>query len=134
MGISPQSLFVSLDLKHPLLQRSSEESKSSYVSSRRKLVLAARTMRRRQARIKRGPVGILMKRRRACLEGSRRRGRTTNGIKRRVRTLKKLIPTSDDSMGLDGLFRETADYILSLQMRVRMMQVMVKVLSGSDDE
>ncbi|KAL4288639.1 hypothetical protein AHAS_Ahas19G0306300 [Arachis hypogaea] len=72
--------------------------------------------------------------------GSRRsRGRGTksnNGIQSRVRTLKNLIPNSDNNMGLDGLFRETANYILSLQNRVRVMQVMVKVLTGSggDDE
>ncbi|RDX74473.1 Transcription factor UPBEAT1, partial [Mucuna pruriens] len=69
---------------------------------------------------------ILMKRR-----GGSRRG--SNGIRRRVRTLKSLIPNVD-SLGLDGLFRETANYILSLQTRVRVMQVMVKVLTGSDDE
>lgn len=71
---------------------------------------------------------ILMKRR-ARPGGSRR---PANGIKRRVKNLKKLIPNSE-SMELDGLFRETADYILSLQMRVRVMQIMVKVLTGSDE-
>jgi len=69
--------------------------------------------------------------RRARAEGST--VRSGYGIERRVRTLKKLIPNSE-SMGLDGLFRETADYILSLQMRVKVMQIMVKVLTGSDDE
>ncbi|KAG6787023.1 hypothetical protein NC652_007064 [Populus alba x Populus x berolinensis] len=83
----------------------------------------------RHARSKR-PGRILMKRR-ARAEGSSTRA--GYGIERRVRTLKKLIPDSE-SMGLDGLFRETADYILSLQMRVRVMQIMVKVLTGSDDE
>ncbi|XP_057736305.1 transcription factor UPBEAT1 [Arachis stenosperma] len=79
---------------------------------------------------------VLMKR----IGGSRRsRGRgakSNNGIQSRVRTLKNLIPNSDNNMGLDGLFRETANYILSLQNRVRVMQVMVKVLTGSggDDE
>ncbi|KAJ6940796.1 transcription factor UPBEAT1 [Populus alba x Populus x berolinensis] len=84
---------------------------------------------RRHARSKR-PGRILMKRR-ARAEGSTMRA--GYGIERRVRTLKKLVPDSE-SMGLDGLFRETADYILSLQMRVRVMQIMVKVLTGSDDE
>jgi len=83
----------------------------------------------RHARSKR-PGRILMKRR-ARAEGST--VRSGYGIERRVRTLKKLIPNSE-SMGLDGLFRETADYILSLQMRVKVMQIMVKVLTGSDDE
>ena len=84
---------------------------------------------RRHTRSKR-PGRILMKRR-ARAEGSTMRA--GYGIERRVRTLKKLVPDSE-SMGLDGLFRETADYILSLQMRVRVMQIMVKVLTGSDDE
>ncbi|MED6127017.1 hypothetical protein PIB30_084050 [Stylosanthes scabra] len=72
--------------------------------------------------------------------GSRRTSRggankASNGIQRRVRRLKSLIPNSGDSnMGLDGLFRETANYILSLQTRVRVMQVMVKVLTGSGDD
>lgn len=56
-----------------------------------------------------------------------------NGIEKRVRILKNLIPNSE-SIGLDGLFRETADYILSLQMRVRIIQNMVKVFMGSAQE
>lgn len=76
------------------------------------------------------PRRVLMKRV-ARVEGSTRRA--GYGVGRRVRTLKKLIPNGE-SLGLDGLFRETADYILSLQMRVRVMQIMVKVLTGSDDE
>ncbi|KAJ8748654.1 hypothetical protein K2173_008099 [Erythroxylum novogranatense] len=71
------------------------------------------------------------KKRRARLEGGKTGG---NGIVRRVRTLRKLVPHSDQSMGLDGLFRETADYIISLQMKVEVMQIMVKVLSSSDEE
>ncbi|KAJ7977683.1 transcription factor UPBEAT1-like [Quillaja saponaria] len=132
MGISQQSLFVSLDLKELLSQGSTEENSNSYMSLRRK-VLAARNKRWRQAGIKR-PVGILMKRRRARLEGSGRCCGTTYRIERKVRTLKRLIFNSDESIGLDGVFRETADYILSLQMRVRVMQIMVKVLSGSNDD
>lgn len=54
-------------------------------------------------------------------------------IERRVRTLKRLIPHRE-SIGLVGLFRETADYILALQMRVRVMQNMVKVLTDSVHE
>lgn len=70
---------------------------------------------------------ILSLRRRAHRSDLRR---PTSGFQRRVRTLKKLVPNSD-CMGLDGLFTETADYILSLQMRVKVMQIMVKVLSDS---
>ncbi|XWS22711.1 hypothetical protein CRYUN_Cryun29cG0059500 [Craigia yunnanensis] len=73
----------------------------------------------------RRPRSILMKRR-ARQEGSRR---PVNPIEKKVKTLKKLIPNKE-SIGLDGLFRETAEYILSLQMRVKAMQIMVKVLTG----
>ncbi|XP_022775613.1 transcription factor UPBEAT1-like [Durio zibethinus] len=76
----------------------------------------------------RRPRSIVMKRR-PHSEGSRR---PMNHIEQKVKTLKKLIP-NNDSMGLDGLFRETAEYILSLQMRVKVMQIMVKVLTGSDE-
>ncbi|KAM7274727.1 hypothetical protein ACFE04_016593 [Oxalis oulophora] len=74
---------------------------------------------------------VLIKRRRV-LESSRS---PANAIQKKVRTLKKLVPsgTSDESMGLDGLFNDTVDYIVSLQMRVRVMQTMVKKLSGSDE-
>ncbi|KAG6749774.1 hypothetical protein POTOM_046843 [Populus tomentosa] len=75
------------------------------------------------------PRRVLMKRV-ARVEGSTRRA--GYGVGRRVRTLKKLIPNGE-SLGLDGLFRETADYILSLQTRVKVMQLMVKELTGSDE-
>ncbi|KAI8574848.1 hypothetical protein RHMOL_Rhmol01G0385600 [Rhododendron molle] len=48
----------------------------------------------------------------------------------RIRTLRKLVPTSGSwsTGGLDGLFKEAADYIVSLQIRVKAMQVMVPFL------
>ncbi|GAB4830594.1 hypothetical protein Ancab_020360 [Ancistrocladus abbreviatus] len=69
---------------------------------------------------------ILMKRR-ATQEGSRRRH--VDRIEEKVRILKKLIPNTN-SGGLEGLFRDAANYIMSLQMRVRVMQIMVDALSG----
>lgn len=53
---------------------------------------------------------------------------------KRIRSLRKLVPTSGSGStgGLDGLFKEAADYIVSLQIRVKAMQVMVNVLSSSD--
>lgn len=51
---------------------------------------------------------------------------------KRIRKLRKMIPKSE-SMELNGLFRETADYIVWLQMKVRMMQALVHVLNGSDE-
>ena len=120
MGAPPQPLLMSLDLKGMVLE--TKDSCKPSGSLWRK-VLEPKVKRRLQRRRQR----ILMKRR-AHLPDSRR---PTSGIQRRVRTLKKLVPNGD-SMGLDGLFRETADYILSLQMRVEVMQIMVKVLSDSD--
>lgn len=73
---------------------------------------------------------ILMMRKTARL-GSRKHA--NNGIRRRVRTLKRLIPNGESMGNLDGLFRETTDYILSLQMRVRVMQTTVNVLTNSDE-
>lgn len=54
-------------------------------------------------------------------------------VKRKVRTLKKLVPNSSSTKGLDGLFRDTADYILALQTRIQFMQVMVNGLSSTPD-
>ncbi|XP_061366575.1 transcription factor UPBEAT1 [Gastrolobium bilobum] len=116
MGVSSQPSLVSLSLKDLLLQGIEENRNSSYKKQKiMKKSVKSRRLRR-----------ILMKRR-----GGSRRG--SNGIQRRVTTLKRLIPNSTESIGLDGLFRETADYILSLQTRVSLMQVMVKVLTGSDE-
>ncbi|KAK8636726.1 hypothetical protein V6N13_124464 [Hibiscus sabdariffa] len=72
---------------------------------------------------------VLMKRR-AVREGSRR---VINPIEKKVKTLKRLVP-SNGSIGLDGLFRDTAEYILSLQMRVQVMQILVQVLTASSDQ
>lgn len=70
---------------------------------------------------------IFMKRR-ASLEGSRK---PLNGVERRIKVLQKLLPNGS-SMGLDGLFLVAADYILCLEMQVKVMQIMVNVLSDSD--
>ncbi|CAN4113608.1 unnamed protein product [Withania somnifera] len=72
----------------------------------------------------------LMKKRRVRMEGYRR---TENEIGRKVRVLKKLIPNCKD-LGMEGIFRETADYILALEMRVKVMQVMINVLSPSNSD
>ncbi|KAL5859271.1 hypothetical protein ACOSQ4_000567 [Xanthoceras sorbifolium] len=140
MGVS-LPLLHSLDLKGIILQGNENDSKSS--GSLWNKVLEAQAKRRRQAIRKqkvllwkngghircRRPRRISMKRRSAGVEVPRR---PANAIDRKVRTLKKLVPNSE-SMGIDGLFRETADYILALQMKVNVMQVMVKVLTGSDE-
>ncbi|KAI4329809.1 hypothetical protein MLD38_028154 [Melastoma candidum] len=58
--------------------------------------------------------------------------RSSVTITRRVRTLKSLVPNGE-SMDLEGLFRETADYITCLEMRVRAMQMVVDALTCSGD-
>ncbi|KAJ1424916.1 hypothetical protein SESBI_11310 [Sesbania bispinosa] len=126
MGISSQPSLKDL------LQGTEENRNSSYgylwskvlAAQVKKQKIMKKSFNNRRSRTKR----VLMKRR-----GGSRRGSNSNGIQRRVRTLKSLIPNSNNSMGLDGLFRDTADYILALQTRVRVMQVMVEVLTGYDD-
>ncbi|KAL8457366.1 hypothetical protein ACS0TY_035283 [Phlomoides rotata] len=55
-----------------------------------------------------------------------------NAIEGKVTTLQKLVPNCE-SEGVEGLFREIADYIMALEMRVKVMQIMVDLLSGCDD-
>ncbi|XP_054804382.1 transcription factor UPBEAT1 [Prosopis cineraria] len=129
MGFSSQPFPVSLSLKNQLREANLEDRNSSYGHLWRK-ALARRGL--KQKARSGTPRNVLMKRRTRVIEGSRRRG--AMGIKTRIRTLKRLIPNSNsESTGLDELFRESADYILTLQMRVRVMQVMVDVLTGCDE-
>ncbi|KAL8094466.1 hypothetical protein AgCh_036121 [Apium graveolens] len=69
-----------------------------------------------------------VKRSRTRAGGFEMERRRNHEVKRKVRTLKKLVPNSSNSKGLDGLFRDTADYILALEMRIQFMQVMVNGL------
>ncbi|KAI4340257.1 hypothetical protein MLD38_025115 [Melastoma candidum] len=62
-----------------------------------------------------------------------RPGRESAGIVRRIRTLKSLIPNGV-SIGLEGLFAETADYIASLQTRVRTMRMVVEAMTGCNSD
>lgn len=82
---------------------------------------------RRWKEISKRPRMILMKRRYYRLQGSTRPA--VNVFEKRVRVLRKLVPTKE-SEGLDGLFRDTTDYILALEMRVKVMQIMVIALSA----
>ncbi|KAJ9171704.1 hypothetical protein P3X46_015028 [Hevea brasiliensis] len=123
MGVSAHPLIVSLkgvvqdsEEMHPILE--SQTRRRWQVMMRKQRV--SRKKRSRKVSINSGT------------RQERSRSKAANGIRGRVRTLKKLIPNSE-SAGLEGLFRETADYILSLQMRVKVMQIMVKVLTGSDE-
>ncbi|WOG87241.1 hypothetical protein DCAR_0206464 [Daucus carota subsp. sativus] len=123
MGGSAQPILPSLNNLYTR-KKSTRKQGVSYASwiRRRHIKISKRSRRTPMKRIRRF----------SGLEGSRRPG---NGVESKVKTLKKLVPGCNDAIGLDGVFRETADYILGLEMRVRVMQVMVKVLStGVDDE
>lgn len=137
MGQHP--LFVSLDLKG-MVQESEEKSytdgalwNSVLQGTRQKAMTTKRSGVVLKNKKRSDGRRILKKRRRSLQFGARRD--ESHGIQRRVRTLKRLIPNSESNSvkGLDGLFRETADYILSLQSRVRLMQMMVNALGGSDE-
>ncbi|CAI9774272.1 unnamed protein product [Fraxinus pennsylvanica] len=120
MGVSQQPLLESLEFLNKLLKQSQARRKwsSQRVSSSKR-----GHKKNRKSRMKK----------RALLDRSRRPVVPAgNQIQRKVRTLKKLIPNCE-LMGLDRLFRETADYIIALQMRVKVMQIMVNVFSGSDE-
>ncbi|KAF8107010.1 hypothetical protein N665_0129s0078 [Sinapis alba] len=84
-------------------------------------------MRRQRAR--RALVKKIMIRPKKSLEASRRPCRA---IHKRVKRLKQLVPNTKSSQGLDGLFRQTADYILALEMKVKVMRTMVQVLTETD--
>ncbi|KAG2697693.1 hypothetical protein I3760_07G118200 [Carya illinoinensis] len=144
MGAYPQSQLLGINMKGSMLQ-GNEQSCSANGSSLRGKIMEAQGKRRWQGISKqrrmiprsrrhigghvkgKRPTGILMKK--MARSGSRKHA---NGIGRKVRTLKRLVPNSE-SMGLDGLFRGTAEYILSLQMRVRVMQNMFDALTNSDE-
>ncbi|PON61749.1 hypothetical protein PanWU01x14_144080 [Parasponia andersonii] len=131
MGVSDQYPLLEVV---PLDLKDTTEDQNKALEGSDEGIMKRRVVSRRTSsghiRSNKRPKRILMKRKR--LGGASRR-RSGNGIVRRVQTLKRLVPTSRRSEGLDGLFRETADYILSLQMRVRVMHIMVKVLSGSEE-
>ncbi|KAL9675848.1 hypothetical protein QQ045_004056 [Rhodiola kirilowii] len=73
----------------------------------------------------------LKRRRSTSSSPSSRRSSSSGVFGRRVKTLKGLIPNSHQCISIDGLFRETADYILALQLKVQVMQTMIDLLSNS---
>ncbi|KAJ4872394.1 Transcription factor UPBEAT1 [Raphanus sativus] len=84
----------------------------------------------RKQRARRALAKKIMIRPKKSLEATRRPSRA---IHKRVKTLKKLVPnTKSSSEGLEGLFMQTADYILALERKVRVMQTMVQVLTEND--
>ncbi|KAB2611733.1 transcription factor UPBEAT1-like [Pyrus ussuriensis x Pyrus communis] len=126
---SQQPLLVSLGLKGTVL----ETEGKSYTNGA--LWNITRESGGVVVRNKRSPRRRILKKKKKTwtrLQSARRLSNNI-GIKRRVKTLKGLIPNSEDSTGLDGLFRDTADYILSLQTRVRLMQIMVQAFAAGSD-
>ncbi|XP_057782242.1 transcription factor UPBEAT1 [Salvia miltiorrhiza] len=87
-----------------------------------------RSRKLRSARCRNGGAAVMMRR-----AERRRRGSPRNAVERKVRTLKKLIPNCE-SMGVERLFRETAEYIVALQRRVKVMQTVVDALSSASDD
>lgn len=134
MGVSSQPSLVPLSFKDLVKRADIDETKNSsfgnlvmkMMDSKRKMAMSEKSKRNKRRRGR-----IVMKRRARLMESSRRRG---NKVERRVTKLKRLVPNGDESKGLDGLFRRTADYILTLQMRVKVMQVMVKVLTTTPSD
>ncbi|CAN1353063.1 Transcription factor UPBEAT1 [Linum perenne] len=59
------------------------------------------------------------------------RPRRRIAMERRVKELRKLIPNVDRYESTGRVYRETADYITALEMRVRLMKIMVQVLTPS---
>ncbi|ERN03302.1 hypothetical protein AMTRI_Chr02g219860 [Amborella trichopoda] len=124
MGIDIQSLLPSLSLKGTKTLQLRALSHSPYGYSWKR---ALRIQYRRSGRMN----GVLGRERKAR-SLSKKRKRCVDGVGRRVEALKKLVPNGE-SEGLDGLFRETADYITCLQMQVKVMQIMVDFFSDSSN-
>ncbi|XP_010268101.1 PREDICTED: transcription factor UPBEAT1-like [Nelumbo nucifera] len=125
MGIPSKSFFLSLDLNGDITER-----RDSFWCK----VFEVRAMRRRQERkfkhrMKKicGGHGWSTRPRRSLMKRTRR----MKGMERKVRTLRKLVPNGK-SRGLGELFEETADYILFLQMQVKVLQALVKVSTDSN--
>lgn len=64
------------------------------------------------------------------LEGSRK---PASAVKRKIRVLQRLVPNSE-STGLDELFEKAAEYIVCLQMQVKVMKIMVAAPSPTDSD
>ncbi|XP_073300110.1 uncharacterized protein [Primulina huaijiensis] len=74
---------------------------------------------------------VSMMRRRTRLDRCIIRKPRIHSIERKVRMLKKLVPNCESMASVERLFKETTEYILALQTRVKLMQIAADVLSGS---
>ncbi|KAL6515906.1 hypothetical protein OROGR_019211 [Orobanche gracilis] len=59
-----------------------------------------------------------------------------DSFERKLGILKRMIPNCDLSshIGVKRLLRETSDYVMDLEMRVKVMKMMVNALTGSHDD
>ncbi|XP_077219010.1 uncharacterized protein LOC143853160 [Tasmannia lanceolata] len=142
MGIPLPSLLPDLDLKGMMAQDGKGMCESPSGSLWRE-ALEHQSVRRRRRQKKQKKLRVkknsgvmgwnkmprnLMKRR-ILLEGT---GRPISGIRKSVKDLHNLVPNGK-SIELDGLFKVTADYIVRLEMQVKLMQTMLKELSDSSE-
>lgn len=71
-------------------------------------------------------------RRKLVLKGSRK---PVVEIVKKLQKLRRLVPGGDsDSTEIDDLFCAAADYILTLQMKVRVMEYMVSMFTPQDPD
>lgn len=74
---------------------------------------------------------LMMRRRRARIDRCIIRKARIHSIERKLRMLKKLVPNYKSMGSVEVLFRETVEYIMALQTRVKLMQIAADILSGS---
>lgn len=85
-------------------------------------------------------IGTVISRRRAKQKTQRRKlqegsRKPVVQIVRKLQKLRRLVPGGDsDSTGIDDLFCAAADYILTLQMKVRVMEYMVSMFTPQDPD
>ncbi|XP_020102252.1 transcription factor UPBEAT1 [Ananas comosus] len=100
---------------------------------------ARRRFKKQMAKTKRAGTGattlittmLKMTRGRALLEGSREPV-DARLVERKVGELRRLVPQrcgDDESVGLEGLLRVAADYVMWLEMQVKVMKIMLSVFS-----
>ncbi|CAN6446476.1 unnamed protein product [Victoria cruziana] len=82
---------------------------------------------------KKKPAASLRRRRERSLLSSKGRGGEKDGVERRVRALKRLVP-GGRGMAVEKLFEETADYIMALQGQVTAMKALASFFESVGDE
>ncbi|XP_031477036.1 transcription factor bHLH148-like [Nymphaea colorata] len=101
-------------------------------SCRQKKALQTRRLSRMLVR-KRKPMASLRRRRERSLLSLKGRESEKEGMERRVRALKRLVP-GGEGMALERLFEEAADYIMALQGQVTAMKALASFFDSVGDE